>query len=501
MKQKIILIIILGTLTLNAQISYVQKCLAPLSNVEPSGDSFIIGEMSLSELHEILSYFIIYPEKLDYIHTLTKKPVEKLIQYRLQLYQEILKGDLKNNLYKIKNIARKYSTELDPHTRKYLSFMYELSLIGISFTEDEIIIPFYLKDNGKQLLYKTPVEVETYPVNANWTYAIGQEEELARYRSIQVTFQMSIGMGLYDIRFQDSQFADDLSALNLKLDYFHNKDILELGSNEGHLGSFLTKNNVSYNRFVGIDWDFEAVCTAQSRAKNEEYYCANNKHLPFSDNSFHTIILNNFLGPLYFKEMKRILKPGGTIIVTGSMIKGGSLMNGIYQFNQSQTLLIRKKRMIVEDIVYAYKKWIKQYPFNDLPFLEEQLLQILKYFKQLRKNGIQASRLEIEKVLNNTIFQEFSFKTRYYELITQLFQSLDKQLGNDQIIKICFNISGIKSNVLQVVEQFLNTTPEEIKKISEEIIHYSIEIDMTPKFDQDNLIEFPLLIKALSISA
>lgn len=99
--------------------------------------------------------------------------------------------------------------------------------------------------------------------------------------------------------------------------------ILEVGCGYGRLMAFLSPEA---QRIVGIDFSSKLLDKARSFLKpyeNIDLVCSNANFLPFDDNVFdYSICCNATLGNMpgieeqVLQEMKRVTKPGGTLLVS-----------------------------------------------------------------------------------------------------------------------------------------------------------------------------------------
>lgn len=111
-------------------------------------------------------------------------------------------------------------------------------------------------------------------------------------------------------------------AYELMEDYVKNKKVLDLGCGEGY-GSYILKEYAK--EVTGVDISEEAIkeATKTHKAKNLKYQTINNiekESLPFKDNSFDIVISFQVVEHIkntdkYFKEINRVLKYGGTLIL------------------------------------------------------------------------------------------------------------------------------------------------------------------------------------------
>jgi len=99
-----------------------------------------------------------------------------------------------------------------------------------------------------------------------------------------------------------------------------NKDVLDLGCNSGYGTNILSNECKS---IVGVDVSPMAIQTAKSKYKksNLDFCVGDGIKLPFNDNSFDAITSFQVIEHLvdyenYFKEIKRVLRPSGILILT-----------------------------------------------------------------------------------------------------------------------------------------------------------------------------------------
>jgi ubiquinone/menaquinone biosynthesis C-methylase UbiE len=105
------------------------------------------------------------------------------------------------------------------------------------------------------------------------------------------------------------------------------EELLDLGTQTGHLPRLIARQRGFGGHVVGIDWSEEMIQEArrQSRlegtAKRSEYICQDvQEALPFADNTFSLItcmtgLLNGMKRPqLLFKEIQRVLQVKGRVV-------------------------------------------------------------------------------------------------------------------------------------------------------------------------------------------
>lgn len=95
------------------------------------------------------------------------------------------------------------------------------------------------------------------------------------------------------------------------------KTVLDIGCNEGHLGSFLIPGNTVY----GVDISPKALTLAKKQGLRATYHDIERKPLPYKKNFFDIVIIGDVIEHVFdtdtlLREARRVLKPGGKIIVT-----------------------------------------------------------------------------------------------------------------------------------------------------------------------------------------
>lgn len=125
-------------------------------------------------------------------------------------------------------------------------------------------------------------------------------------------------------QYDDSAFFQKLAGERLfeRLDYFklEPKTILDVGSGTGYFTRKLSQRFVDA-QVSGVDLSQGMVEFSRAQSTQEEYFCADAQALPFEDNSFDLLFSNltiqwiNDLDAL-FKELHRVLKPGGLLLFT-----------------------------------------------------------------------------------------------------------------------------------------------------------------------------------------
>jgi len=125
-----------------------------------------------------------------------------------------------------------------------------------------------------------------------------------------------------------------IMELNELLDYLKPKDneeILDIGTGTGRIARVLIKHKVD---LTGIDLNFARIKTSVKNrllvggnASNYKLVVADGQFLPFEDSSFDAIVcirslkyFPNYL--LGIREMSRVLKPGGRLVLSISNVYG-----------------------------------------------------------------------------------------------------------------------------------------------------------------------------------
>jgi ubiquinone biosynthesis O-methyltransferase len=103
-------------------------------------------------------------------------------------------------------------------------------------------------------------------------------------------------------------------------DRVKDKRILDVGCGDGVLAYFLSRTGASVS---GIDGSVEAVSYAKEKNQNREidFQVASAYDLPFADNHFDLVVSSEVIEHIddvaaYLQEIKRVLKPGGSIIIS-----------------------------------------------------------------------------------------------------------------------------------------------------------------------------------------
>ncbi len=127
--------------------------------------------------------------------------------------------------------------------------------------------------------------------------------------------------GNFDNKIQYLIYLRHLFAYEYALSFIQeNANVLEVGCGEGYGTFFLSKHA---KKVTGIDVDEDSILDA--RKKYEGNNCSFQKYdgftIPFDDSSFDLIVSFQVIEHVqnvdrYLKEIKRVLKPGGTFLLT-----------------------------------------------------------------------------------------------------------------------------------------------------------------------------------------
>jgi len=172
-------------------------------------------------------------------------------------------------------------------------------------------------------------------------------------------------------------------------DFLKEKDkVLDLGCGNGRWFEIFQKHKIHY---VGIDGSEELIKIAKEKYPQGTFKVSDALNLPFQDNDFekvysiavfHQIPSKNFRLQ-FLKEVKRVLKPGGFLILT------------VWRFNHKKTLLSLIKYTILKllgktdldfgDVLYARTK--RYYHV----FSKRELISLVK------KSGLEIQKIGIVK--------------------------------------------------------------------------------------------------------
>jgi 2-polyprenyl-3-methyl-5-hydroxy-6-metoxy-1,4-benzoquinol methylase len=106
------------------------------------------------------------------------------------------------------------------------------------------------------------------------------------------------------------QFILDSVGTNLR--------VLEIGCNDGFIGSILLKNG---NDVYGIDIVRREVIKAKKRGIKAKVVDIENQYLPYASNFFDVVLLTDVIEHVFdtdvlLAKIYKVLKPGGTLLVT-----------------------------------------------------------------------------------------------------------------------------------------------------------------------------------------
>ncbi|MFA5127356.1 MAG: class I SAM-dependent methyltransferase, partial [Patescibacteria group bacterium] len=130
----------------------------------------------------------------------------------------------------------------------------------------------------------------------------------------------------YDVLNELKPYSDTLGAIVNIIPKDQLLFILEIGCGTGNLLYRIIKSRNNIYKIFGIDYSQEALNTAREKLSDfknfELFYGDINVSLPFGDNIFDVLVMHNVLytidsnsRPFLSKEMYRILKPGGLVIM------------------------------------------------------------------------------------------------------------------------------------------------------------------------------------------
>jgi ubiquinone/menaquinone biosynthesis C-methylase UbiE len=126
---------------------------------------------------------------------------------------------------------------------------------------------------------------------------------------------------LPDIPELRATFLQSKAVYEFAADYVDGKCVLDCGAGEGYGPALLAERAASV---VGLDYSVETVAYATGKygtAPNLRFLHGDARQLPFRDNSFDVLCCFQVLehledGPAFLFEAKRVLKPGGRLLLT-----------------------------------------------------------------------------------------------------------------------------------------------------------------------------------------
>lgn len=102
--------------------------------------------------------------------------------------------------------------------------------------------------------------------------------------------------------------------------------VLDLGCGRGALAAALVRRGYAVS---GVDPGAEAIDAARRRAPGARFHCGGAEHLPFADQSFGAVVMQNALHhvppPLMrpaLQEARRVLRPSGVLVVLEPLAQG-----------------------------------------------------------------------------------------------------------------------------------------------------------------------------------
>lgn len=147
------------------------------------------------------------------------------------------------------------------------------------------------------------------------------------------------------------------------------RNILDVGSGTGNLCIKLKKNGYVP---TGIDFSKEGIALFKQKDNTAKvFYGDITQRLPFGDSSFDGLCTNNTIytlpedsRPRVFKELYRVIKPGGIILVS-NLAEGFSSIS-IYSAHIKESLKIKGLIPTLVDFVHFFIPTVKIFYYNIL---------------------------------------------------------------------------------------------------------------------------------------
>jgi len=125
------------------------------------------------------------------------------------------------------------------------------------------------------------------------------------------------------------------------------RSVLDVGCGEGRLTWYLAQE--TGREIIGIDLSRSGFRKARRVARQAgvgnlvRCIKGDARHLNFPDGQFDVVILSYSLhhvedSPAALQEIHRVLKPGGTIIISEHEVKGGGTLGDCYQFTLAELM-------------------------------------------------------------------------------------------------------------------------------------------------------------------
>jgi len=154
--------------------------------------------------------------------------------------------------------------------------------------------------------------------------------------------------------------------LNIFGKYIENGDrVLDLGCGNGRLVELLKDKNIDY---LGVDNSEKLIEIAKAKYPNVRFQLADALNIPFSDNYFDKIfsiavlhhISSDELRCKFIQEAKRVLRPGGVLIITvWDLWRRSAFIKLIIKFTLFK--ILGKSKIDFKDIFVPWQKKIDRY--------------------------------------------------------------------------------------------------------------------------------------------